>query len=332
MQIPADRITAKLSPRTALALATFIAATGYLVAALPFGFTGLCVGLVITGIGSSVQHPRASLLITTSHGADVRRPLGIYNFAGDLGKAVFPAGVALLLPLFAWRPIVGLMSSVRILVAVGLLFLLPRRPNIGPAAKETEGAGRDGRGFGLLVAIGAFDSATRMGYLLFLPFLLRAKGGHESTVGVGLALLFAGGTLGKACCGWLGGRLGAVWSVVATEAGTAIFIVLTLMLALRPMLFVLPLLGIVLNGTSSVLYGTVPELARKGEVGRAFALFYTGTIGVGGLAPIAFGVIADHSNRTVGVVASALTAVAIIPMVFVSGHFLHDSSPEFVER
>jgi FSR family fosmidomycin resistance protein-like MFS transporter len=74
-------------------------------------------------------------------------------------------------------------------------------------------------------------------------------------------------------------------------------------------------LGIVLNGTSSVLYGTVPELARKDEASRAFALFYTGVIGAGGLAPIAYGLIADHSNRAIGVIASAATAAAIIPMV-----------------
>jgi hypothetical protein len=54
-----------------------------------------------------------------------------------------------------------------------------------------------------------------------------------------------------------------------------------------------------------VLYGTVPELARKGEISRAFALFYTGLIGAGGLAPIAYGAIADHSSRTIGVLAAA---------------------------
>ena len=76
----------------------------------------------------------------------------------------------------------------------------------------------------------------------------------------------------------------------------------------------LPLLGIVLNGTSSVLYGTVPELAPAGDTGRAFALFYTGVIGSGGLAPIAYGAIADHSSRTVGVLAAAATAALIVPM------------------
>jgi MFS family permease len=313
LQVPAGRLTAKLSPRVALALATFIAAAGYLVMALPFGFPGLCIGLILAGIGSSVQHPCASLLVTNTYAKAARGPLSLYNFAGDLGKATFPAIVALLLPIIAWRPVIGGVSLVGLLVALTLLALMPRRP-FAASAEKADAEGGDGRGFGLLLTIGAFDTATRMGYLLFLPFLLRAKGGHEATIGIGLALLFAGGALGKACCGWLGQHLGIVRSVIVTEAATALLMVATLMLPVGPMLAVLPLLGIVLNGTSSVLYGTVPELARKGEVGRAFAIFYTGVIGAGGLAPIVYGAIADHSDRTVGVIAAALTAVAIIPM------------------
>jgi MFS transporter, FSR family, fosmidomycin resistance protein len=97
-------------------------------------------------------------------------------------------------------------------------------------------------------------------------------------------------------------------------------------LDLKLTLVLLPLLGIVLNGTSSVLYGTVPELAPKGDLGRAFALFYTGVIGAGGLAPIAYGAIADHSNKNLGVAAAALTAAVIIPMVLGLRPFLHEQS------
>jgi len=164
------------------------------------------------------------------------------------------------------------------------------------------------------MTIGAFDTATRMGYLLFLPFLIHARGGGSPLVGLGLALLFVGGAFGKATCNWLGERLGVIGCVVTTELATALLIVATLFLPLAPMLVVLPLLGIALNGTSSVLYGTVPELAPKGDTGRAFALFYTGVIGSGGLAPIAYGAIADHANQTVGVLAAAATAALIVPM------------------
>ena len=322
LQIPADKFTARLSPRAALILATLIAAAGYAIVALPLGFPGLCAGLVIAGIGSSVQHPRASMLVTTTYERAPRGPLSIYNFAGDMGKAIFPASVALLLPLAAWRPVVGLMALSGVAVAAALLALLPRHSAPASAKPSACTGTADGSGFNLLLAIGAFDTATRMGYLLFLPFLLHAKGGGPSIAGIGLALLFAGGALGKATCGWLGQRLGVVPSVIVTEAATAGFMLTTLLLPLGPLLALLPLLGIVLNGTSSILYGTVPELARKGQAGRAFALFYTGVIGAGGLAPVLYGTIADGFGQTAGVVAAALTACAIVPMAFMLKRYL----------
>jgi FSR family fosmidomycin resistance protein-like MFS transporter len=315
LQIPGDRLLAKLTPRVTLALATFIAAGGYLVMALPCGFAGLCAGLILAGVGSSVQHPRASLLVTNTYGKASRGPLGIYNFSGDLGKAAFPAVVALLLPVVAWRHAVGIMAFVGLGVAVALLAVVPRQPFVAAVEDELTTRGRGGRGFGLLLTIGALDTATRMGYLLFLPFLLYTRGATVAVVGLGLALLFIGGALGKATCGWLGQRLGVVWSVIATEVATALLITTSLILPLAPLLVVLPLLGIVLNGTSSVLYGTVPDLAPEGNIGRGFALFYTGVIGAGGLAPIAYGAIADHSSRTVGLLAAAATAAMIVPLV-----------------
>jgi MFS transporter, FSR family, fosmidomycin resistance protein len=315
LQIPGDRLIAKLSARAALTLATFVAAAGYLVMALPCGFAGLCAGLILAGVGSSVQHPRASLLVTNTYGKASRGPLGIYNFSGDLGKAAFPAVVALLLPVVAWRHAVGIMALVGLGVAVALFAVVPRQPFVAAVEDEPTTRRRGGRGFGLLLTIGALDTATRMGYLLFLPFLLHTRGATVAVVGLGLALLFIGGALGKAACGWLGQRLGVVGSVIATEVATALLITATLILPLAPLLVVLPLLGIVLNGTSSVLYGTVPDLAPKGNIGRGFALFYTGVIGAGGLAPIAYGAIADHSNRTVGLLAAAATAAMIVPLV-----------------
>jgi MFS family permease len=128
-------------------------------------------------------------------------------------------------------------------------------------------------------------------------------------------VVFIGGALGKAVCGWLGQHLGVVLSVVTTEAATALLMIATLFFPLAVTLALLPLLGVALNGTSSVLYGTVPDLAPKGDTGRAFALFYTAAIVMKGLAPIAYGMIADHTSRAIGISASALTATIIIPLV-----------------
>jgi len=313
LQIPADRALRGLSPRAALILSTVIAATGLLIMALPFGFAGLCVGLVVAGIGSSIQHPRGSMLVTDSYGKASGRALGIYNFSGDIGKAVLPALVAVLLPLLAWRPVLGLMATLGVAVGVALMSLapslaVPRQSTVQPAA------GPSRSGFRILTTIGALDTATRMGYLLFLPFLIHQRGGGSPTVGVALALLFIGGAFGKATCGWLGERLGMVRCVMATEAATALLIAMTLLTPLTLTLILLPLLGVVLNGTSSVLYGAVPELS-DGDTGRAFAIFYTSVIGSGGIAPILYGAIADHSNQSIGVLAAAATAVLIVPLV-----------------
>lgn len=315
LQVPADRYASRLKPRSALALSTFVAALGFVAMALPTGFTGLCLGLVLAGVGSSVQHPRASELVTHSYGAEPRSALGIYNFSGDLGKATLPAIVALLLPVLPWRTVVGLMGLLGILVASSLLAILPNEPGHASIHHQIERKRESRRGFGILLSIGVLDTATRMGYLLFLPFLIHARGGSSATVGLGLALVFIGGAFGKATCGWLGQRAGVVASVVATEIATAVLIIVTCFTPLTAMLVCLPFLGTVLNGTSSVLYGTVPELAPKGNTGRAFALFYSGVIGSGGLAPIAYGALADHSSRMTGILASACTAAVIVPLV-----------------
>ncbi|GAA4254268.1 MFS transporter [Azospirillum formosense] len=313
LQIPADRALRGLSPRAALILSTVLASTGLLIMAAPFGFAGLCVGLVVAGIGSSIQHPCGSMLVTASYGAASRHPLGIYNFSGDLGKAALPALVAVLLPLLAWQPVLGLMAALGLILSVALVPLVPATP-IARAAATGAASGRGRGGFGILTTIGALDTATRMGYLLFLPFLIHGQGGDTATVGLALALLFVGGAFGKATCSRLGERLGVVGSVMATEAATAVLIAATLVTPLTPTLILLPLLGIVLNGTSSVLYGAVPELS-EGDTGRAFAVFYTSVIGSGGLAPILYGAIADHSTQAIGVLASAATAALIVPLV-----------------
>lgn len=59
----------------------------------------------------------------------------------------------------------------------------------------------------------------------------------------------------------------------------------------------------------------MPGLAPGGDTGRAFANFYTSVIGSGDLAPILYGMIADHSSRTVGIMAAAGTAALIVPLV-----------------
>jgi MFS family permease len=180
-----------------------------------------------------------------------------------------------------------------------------------------DGKGRRGRGgFWLLFAIGVLDSGVRMGFLTFLPFLLQTKGASLPAIGLALALVFAGGAAGKFACGWLGARFGVLRTVLLTEGGTAACIFAVLALPLAPTFALLPLLGIMLNGTSSVLYGTVPELAPPHRAERAFARFYTGTIGSGAVSPVLYGFLGDAMGVHWATVAAGATALAIFPLAF----------------
>lgn len=317
LQIPAGRLAERLGGRTILALGTALAALGYVLAGFSGGVAGLCAALALSGAGSSTQHPIASAAVSRAYGVAARGPLGTYNFTGDLGKAAFPAITSLLLTLMPWRVSLWLLASLGGAVAVAVALLMPAigRVRTGegtahPGAQRGRGRG----GFALLFAIGVLDTAVRMGLLTFLPFLLKAKGAALPMVGLALALVFIGGAAGKFACGWLGARLGVLWTVLLTEGGTATCILAVLVLPLAPTLALLPLLGVMLNGTSSVLYGTVPELTSPDYAERAFALFYTGTIGSGAVAPVLYGVLGDAVGPGWATVATAATALTTLPL------------------
>ena len=314
-QVPIDRVTAPFGARASLVGGTAIAVAGFALAGMSQGLALLCVALAVAGVGSSTQHPRSSAIIADAYGRESRGPLGVYNFAGDLGKAIFPALTSLLLIALAWRPATFVIAAIGAATALVLVGLVPGESAAPtPAAADTTCTAADGRGFDILLAIGVLDTTTRSGFLLFLPFLLVGRHASEALVGTGLALVFAGGALGKFVCGWIGEKAGLVTTVIVTEALTALMIVVVPVLPLTGLLALLPLLGIALNGTSSVLYGTVPEVA-KGDVGRAFAIFYTGVIGAAAVAPVLFGSLADLVGRHAAIIGTTGCALATIPLV-----------------
>ena len=323
LQIPAGRLAEKLDGRVILAIGTILSAVGYLLAGYLGGLFGLCAALALSGAGSSTQHPIASAAVSRAYGDASRGPLGTYNFAGDLGKAAVPALISLLLTLMPWRHSLWLIALLGLSVALGVALLMPpigRPPVTNTAAKATgQGHGQGRGGFPLLFAIGVLDTGVRMGLLTFLPFLLKAKGASMPTVGVALAMVFLGGAAGKFACGWLGARVGVLRTVLITEGGTAACIFAILFLPLIPALVLLPMLGVMLNGTSSVLYGTVPDLTPADRTERAFALFYTGTIGSGAISPVLYGILGDAVGANWAIAATAFVALAIFPLAFALG-------------
>jgi len=299
LQIPAALAAERLGAAAILSLGTALAGAGFCFAGASASFVMLLGALLISGIGSSTQHPIASALVARAFaGPRSLKALGIYNFTGDLGKMTLPATLSLMLLAMAWRPALAILGAVGIVVAVVIFIAAPRYEHGGVARSQGDAQTTPERpqrpfAFPLLVAIGVIDTATRMAFLLFLPFVLRNKGASEQTVGLALTLVFAGGAAGKLACTFIGARIGAVGTVWLTEGLTAAAILALFPLPLDAALLLLPLLGIVLNGTSSVLYGSVPELVPPRWRTRALSIFYTGVIGSGAIAPILFGRVGD---------------------------------------
>jgi MFS family permease len=324
LQVPSSRLVERVDGRIVLALGTALAGGGYALAGFTGSLAGLCAALAISGAGSSTQHPIASAAVSRAYGVSSRGPLGTYNFTGDLGKAALPTLTSLLLAVMPWRGTLWLLSIFGAIVAAAVLLFMPpiARPNGSEPRPTRAGGGRNG--FLLLFTIGVLDTGVRMGLLTFLPFLLKAKGASMPTVGIALALVFLGGAVGKFVCGWLGTHVGVLMTVLATEGGTAACIGGVLALPLFPLLVLLPVLGLMLNGTSSVLYGTVPDLTPPDRAERAFALFYTGTIGSGAIFPVLYGLLGDWFGAYWATAATAMVALSIFPLAFALAPHLAD--------
>ena len=322
-QVPAGLLAERWGERRLLTAGTAVTALGFAaVATTGAGPVSLVLLLLAAGLGSGVQHPLSSALVSRAYETGPRRAaLGTYNFAGDIGKIAVPAAVALVAGLAGWRvasggyALLGLLGAALIPVVLARLGAGEAGP--GRAARRVDGRGwgiRDGRGFGALAGVGMIDTATRTALLTFLPFLLLAKGLTVPGVGLALAVLFAGGAAGKFVCGVVAERVGLIRTVVLTEAATALGIAAV---ALAPRAIALGLLlplGIALNGTSSVLYATVADLVAPARRARAYGLYYTLTVGASAAAPVCYGVLGDALGVPATVLLSAALVLLTIPL------------------
>ena len=325
-QVPAGLLAERWGERRLLAVGTGIAALGYLaVATSATGMLPLFALLLVSGLGSGVQHPLSSSLVAHAYETGPRRAaLGTYNFAGDIGKIAVPAAVALAATFVGWRAASGAYALLGLggAVLIGLVLHRLRAGGSQAALENPAVAGggwgiRDARGFQALAAVGMVDTATRTALLTFLPFLLLEKGLTLAGVGGALAVLFAGGAAGKFVCGLVAERVGIVRTVVLTELATALGIAAVALGSLSVALVVLVPLGVALNGTSSALYATVADLVSPERRARAYGLYYTLVVAASAAAPLVYGAVGDALGVLAALLVTAAVVLVTIPLCLV---------------
>jgi len=322
-QIPMGLLGERIGDLKVIAAGTMGLAGGFWVLSQVYTFPLILLSLLFAKGSSGGQHGLgASALSKVFEVSGRRAAIGTYNFSGDVGKVFVPFVLTLLINLWGWRQAVLTVSLLALLV-VAFLWTFTRQKSVAPAVREPKEKLRlkgrswgisNPQGFSALLTIGVIDITTRTALLTFLPFLLLEKGISVTQVGFALTLLFAGGAAGKLACGFLAEWLGVVPMVWGTEILTCVGM-LSLIWSPTPMTwFLLPVVGFMLNGTSSVLYATVAEVIYANARSRGYGLYYAITLGSSAIAPLVYGVVTDSLGLMFTMVTAALFVLLTLPL------------------
>jgi len=323
-QIPAGLIAERFGERNLLAFGTLCAGLAFLGLGFAPGFYAILFALFWAGFGSAVQHPLASSIISHAYPAEGRRAaLGTYNFFGDVGKFAF-GGVASLLFVagVSWQAPVLAFGVIALACAAGVMMFVkdrehPENSTGTPVEPKVPGWGiRDKQGFAALCLIDVFDSSTRSGFLTLVAFLLIARGLPDGWAAMSVPLILIGGMAGKLACGFLAERFGVARMVIITEIATGCGILATLALPTLGAFILLPLVGVVLNGTSSVLYGTIGDFVDKERLPRAFGAIYTIGSVCGIASPLGYGLLGDIYGVETSIALMGILIFITVPIAF----------------
>jgi len=322
-QIPMGLLGERIGELTVIAAGTMGLASGFLILSRVYSFPLILLSLLFAKGTSGGQHSLgASTLSRVFEVSGRRAAIGTYNFSGDVGKVFLPFVLTVLINLWGWRQAV-LVLSLSALLVVTFLWGLARQKIVPPAMRESkEKLGLKGsswgisnpQGFSALLTMGVIDSATRTTLLTFLPFLLLQKGISVAQVGFAFTLLFVGGAAGKLACGFLAEWFGIVPMVWGTEILTCAGMLSLIWSPTLMIWILLPLVGFMLNGTSSVLYATVAEIIYANARSRGYGLYYAMTLGSGAVAPLVYGVVTDSFGLNFTIVTAALFVLLTLPL------------------
>ena len=279
--------------------------------------------VVVSGVGVAAYHPEGSKFAAFVSGRRRASGMALFSIGGNIGYALGPIVATPVVIAFGLRG--GLLLALPCLAVAAVLLALSRYLGgfVPTAAAHAHGAGRDRWGpMSLLLGAVAFRSVTWFGLITFVP-LWEVSLGHSKSYGNHLlSLMLITGGLGTLVLGPLADRFGRRPILALSSAATAPLVLVFVVVGGIPGAIALGLIGCFVMGTFGVTMVMGQEYLPR-RVGMASGLVIGLSIGLGGIAAVVLGALADTVDLR-----SALYVCAAAPVLALVLTFLLPSGRE----
>jgi len=262
------------------------------------------------GLGVAAFHPEGAKFAAYASGRKRASGMSYFNSGGNAGYALgaFATG-----QLVVWLGLVGgLVAMVPVLLAsLGLARMVPHlsglKPEAGGSAYER---GDDRRSaMALLGVVIALRSVAWFTLLAFVPLWIVSLG-HSAADGSRLLfLMLLAGAVGTLLLGPVADRIGLRPTLVITQALISPLILVFVYVGGVPGVLALMLVGVCVVGTFGVTM-VLSQLYLPRHIGMASGLSVGLAMGIGGVAAVVLGAVADAVDLK-----TALTISAVAPAV-----------------
>jgi len=278
---------------------------------------------VLSGIGSSPQHPVGTSIITTNTDPSKRgRFLGLNQAVPAISFTVTPLIAAAMLTYFKWRMTLSLLSIPALIVSFILLLFVK-------GAGDAEGTTSDALSWSRLsealrnrnvmfISLVRTVMAFRMGVRAFIPlYLIDMLGLAPGLSSVLYSVMIFGGVLGPFFWGYLSDRMNRRPIIVGILAASSVLYLLLRMVTeiwlLVPLLF---LIGFMVQ--TVVVQSVLSESVERSQLDQIFGFYFTLGFTLAAFSSIVFGYVVEIFGFGWGFVYIAgMTAVSIIPALYI---------------
>jgi len=288
-----------------------LAAVGVGAAAVSPVYPLVVVLVFIGGLGVAAFHPEGAKFASFASGRKLASGMSYFNIGGNVGYAF---GAFVTGQLVVQIGLVGgLLAMVPVLAAaIVLVRLVPRLSRLRPEPRSAEAGvqGEDQTGaMAWLGAVIALRSIAWFALLAFVPLWVVAHGHSKDAGNRLLFLMLLAGAVGTLALGPVADAIGLRRTLVVTQAALAPLILVFVYVGGAAGVIALMLVGVCVVGTFGVTM-VLSQLYLPRHVGMASGLSVGLAMGVGGIAAVALGAVADAIDLQ-----AALTICAVAPAI-----------------